>query len=67
MDRCRPATFGREASDPWNTVALILESLGNGMSLDEIDSAFDHSFPHEALHEVLKVASEFTDSFHVAA
>ena len=49
------------------SVALILESLGNGMSLDEIDSAFDHSFPHEALPEVLKVASELTDAFHVAA
>ena len=49
------------------SVALILESLANGMSLDEIDSAFDHSFPHEALPEVLKVASELTDSFHVAA
>ena len=49
------------------SVALILESLANGMSLDEIDSAFDHSFPREALPEVLKVASELTDSFHVAA
>jgi uncharacterized protein (DUF433 family) len=28
------------------SVAQILESLANGMSLDEIDSAFDHSFPH---------------------
>ena len=49
------------------SVALILESLANGMSLDEIDAAFDHSFPHEALPEVLKVASELTDAFHVAA
>ena len=49
------------------SVALILESLANGMSLDEIDAAFDHSFPREALPEVLKVASELTDSFHVAA
>ena len=45
---------------------LSLESLANTMSLDEIDSAFDHGFPHEALPEVLKVASELTDSFHVA-
>jgi hypothetical protein len=37
------------------------------MSLDEIDAAFDHSFPREALPEILKVASELTDSFHVAA
>ena len=49
------------------SVALILESLSDGMSLDEIDAAFDHSFPREALPEVLKVASELTDSFHVAA
>jgi uncharacterized protein (DUF433 family) len=49
------------------SVALILESLANGVSLDEMDSAFDHSFPHEALPEVLKVASELTDAFHVAA
>jgi uncharacterized protein (DUF433 family) len=49
------------------SVALILESLANGMSLDEIDAAFDHSVPHEAMPEVLKVASELTDSFHVAA
>ena len=49
------------------SVALILESLANGMSLDEIDAAFDHSFPHGAMPEVLKVASELTDSFHVAA
>ena len=49
------------------SVALILESLANGMSLEEIDAAFDRSFPHEALPEVLKVASELTGSFHVAA
>jgi uncharacterized protein (DUF433 family) len=49
------------------SVALILECLANGMSLEDIDQAFDSSFPHEALPEVLKVASEVTDSFHVAA
>jgi hypothetical protein len=48
------------------SVALILESLANGMSLDGIDSAFDHSFPHEVLPELLNVVSELTDSFHVA-
>jgi hypothetical protein len=37
------------------------------MSLDEIDAAFDHSFPREGLPEVLKVASELTDFFPVAA
>ena len=49
------------------SVALILECLANGMSLENIDQAFDSSFPHQALPEVLKVASELTDSFHVAA
>jgi len=49
------------------SVALILECLANGMSLQDIDEAFDRAFPHEALPEVLKVASELTDSFHVAA
>ncbi len=49
------------------SVSLILECLSSGMSLVEIDEAFDHAFPHEALPEVLKVASELTGSFHVAA
>lgn len=49
------------------SVSLILECLAGGMSLADIDEAFDHAFPHEALPEVLKVASELTDSFHVAA
>jgi hypothetical protein len=37
------------------------------MSLDDIDQSFAGAFPREALPEVLKVASEITDSFHVAA
>jgi uncharacterized protein (DUF433 family) len=49
------------------SVSLILECLSNGMSLDDIDSAFANVFPHEALPEALRVASELTDSFHVAA
>jgi len=49
------------------SVELILECLANGMSLNDIDEAFAHSFPHEALGEVLKVASQVTGSFHVAA
>jgi len=48
-------------------VSLILECLASGMSLEDIDQSFDHAFPHEALPEVLKVASELADSFHVAA
>lgn len=48
-------------------VSLILECLAGGMSLENIDQSFDHAFPHDALREVLKVASELADSFHVAA
>ena len=49
------------------SVALILECLAGGMALEDIDSAFDGAFPHNALPEVLRVAAELTDSFHVAA
>ena len=49
------------------SVSLILECLAGGMSLADIDEAFDRAFPHEALPEVLQVASELTGSFHVAA
>jgi uncharacterized protein (DUF433 family) len=49
------------------SVSLILECLAAGMSLAEIDEAFDRAFPHEALPEVLKVAAELTNSVHVAA
>ena len=49
------------------SVSLILECLAGGMSLEDINEAFDRAFPPEALPEVLKVASELTDSFHVAA
>ena len=49
------------------SVSLVLECLAGGMSLEDIDQAFDRAFPHEALSEVLKVASELTDSFRAAA
>ena len=49
------------------SVAQILECLANGMILDDIDESFDHSFPREALPEVLKVASELASAVHVAA
>ena len=49
------------------SVSLILECLANGMSMEQIDAAFDHTFSREALPKVLKVASELTGSFHVAA
>ena len=49
------------------SVSLILECLAGGMSMEEIDESFGNAFPHDALPEVLKVASELADSFHVAA
>jgi hypothetical protein len=42
-------------------------NLASGMSLDDIDQSFGGTFPRRALPEVLKVASEIADSFHVAA
>jgi uncharacterized protein (DUF433 family) len=49
------------------SVSLFLECLATGMSLEDIDQAFDRVFPHEAMPEVLKVAPELTNSIHVAA
>ena len=48
-------------------VSLILECLASGMSVEEINESFAGAFPPDALPEVLKVASELADSFHVAA
>lgn len=49
------------------SVSLILECLASGMTLADIDESFGKAFPHEALPEVLRVASELTDRFRVAA
>ncbi len=49
------------------SVALIFECLANGMSVEDINEAFHGAFPPEALPEVMKVASEFADSFHAVA
>ena len=49
------------------SVALILECLANGMTLDDLDESFDHTFPREALPEVLQVAAELVGLVHVAA
>jgi uncharacterized protein (DUF433 family) len=49
------------------SVSLILECLAAGMTMQDIDEAFDRAFPQEALPEVLKVAAEVTNSIHVAA
>ncbi len=48
-------------------VSLILECLASGMFLEDIEESFAGGFPPQALPEVLKVASELTASFHVAA
>jgi uncharacterized protein (DUF433 family) len=48
------------------SVALILECLAEGMSLEEIDESFGNVFPHEALPEILKVAAELADDPNVA-
>jgi uncharacterized protein (DUF433 family) len=39
------------------SVSLILECLANGMTLADIDESFACAFPHEALPEVLQIAS----------
>jgi len=49
------------------SVALILECLSSGMTLAHVDESFDRTFPHEALPEVLRVASELAGGVHVAA
>ena len=49
------------------SVALILECLANGMTLDDIDESFGRTFPREALPEVLRAASELAGATHVAA
>lgn len=49
------------------SVSLVLECLAHGMSLDDIQEAYDYQLPPEALLEVLQVASELTEAFHVAA
>jgi len=37
------------------SVKLILECLANGMTLADIDEAYDHGFPHEAVPEIFRV------------
>ena len=49
------------------SVSLVLECLANGMTVDDINAAYDNVISSDALSEVLKVASELTESFHVAA
>lgn len=49
------------------SVSLILECLANGMTVDDVNAAYDSFISPDVLSEVLKVASELTESFHVAA
>ena len=49
------------------SVSLILECFANGMELKDIDESFGGVFPHAALPEVFRVASEVTSDPNVAA
>jgi uncharacterized protein (DUF433 family) len=48
------------------SASLILTCLAEGMSAEEIEESYG-PFPHEAIAEILKAASELLDSPHVAA
>jgi uncharacterized protein (DUF433 family) len=48
------------------SVSFVLSCLAEGMSLEEIEETYG-SFPHDAVPEIMRVASEFLDTPHVAA
>jgi uncharacterized protein (DUF433 family) len=48
------------------SVSFILSCLAEGMSLEEIQETYG-SFPHEAIPEIMRVASEVLDAPDVAA
>lgn len=48
------------------SVSFVLACLADGMSAEEIEQTYG-PFPHEAIPEIMKVASELLDSEHVAA
>ena len=48
------------------SVSFLLECLAEGMTPDEIDETYA-PFPHEAIPEMLRVASQALDSANVAA
>ncbi len=58
----KPAIRGTRLS-----VALILECLSAGMTIDEINESFGGGVTREALTEVLAVAAELADHPCVAA
>jgi uncharacterized protein (DUF433 family) len=47
------------------SVTFILSCLAEGMSVEEIEKTYGQ-FPHEAIPEVMRVASEILDAPHVA-
>ena len=57
----KPAIRGTRLS-----ASFILTCLAEGMSTEEIEESYG-PFPHEAIPEILKAASELLDSPHVAA
>jgi uncharacterized protein (DUF433 family) len=48
------------------SVSFVLSCLAEGMSVEEIEETYG-SFPHEAVPEVMRVASELLDAPNVAA
>jgi len=48
------------------SVSFILSCLAEGMSIAEIEETYG-SFPHGAIPEIMRVASELLDTPHVAA
>lgn len=48
------------------SVSFILSCLAAGMPVEEIDETYG-PFPHEAIPEMMKVASELLDAPNVAA
>jgi uncharacterized protein (DUF433 family) len=48
------------------SVSFILSCLAEGMTVEEIEETYG-AFPHEALAEIMKAASEVLDTAGVAA
>lgn len=48
------------------SVSFILSCLAEGMSVEEIEETYGQ-FPHEAIPEMMRVASEILDAPNVAA
>jgi len=48
------------------SVSFILSCLAEGMSPEEIEETYG-ALPRDAIPEIMRVASEFLDSAHVAA